>query len=102
MRYLENNNLNDEIKEGLHLVDFYADWCGPCRMLSPILEEITDIDVIKVNVDKFPSIASEYKIMSIPKLCYVKDGKVIFEQVGFQEEETIREKINELKNLDKQ
>ena len=90
MIYLEKENLNELIKEGTHLIDFYADWCGPCTMLSPILEDMTDISVIKVNVDKFPNIANEYKVMSIPKLVYVKDGKVVTEQVGLQSEEDIR------------
>lgn len=97
MIYLEKENLNELIKEGTHLIDFYADWCGPCTMLSPILEDMTDISVIKVNVDKFPNIANEYKVMSIPKLVYVKDGKVVTEQVGLQSEEDIRSTYNSIK-----
>ena len=97
MIHLEKENLNELIKEGTHLIDFYADWCGPCTMLSPILEDMTDISVIKVNVDKFPNIANEYKVMSIPKLVYVKDGKVLTEQVGLQSEEDIRNTYNNIK-----
>lgn len=97
MIYLEKENLNELIKEGTHVIDFYADWCGPCTMLSPILEDMTDISVIKVNVDKFPNIANEYKVMSIPKLVYVKDGKIMAEQVGLQSEEDIRNTYNNLK-----
>lgn len=97
MIHLEKENLNELIKEGTHLIDFYADWCGPCTMLSPILEDMTDISVIKVNVDKFPNIANEYKVMSIPKLVYVKDGKVVTEQVGLQSEEDIRSTYNNIK-----
>ncbi len=97
MIHLEKENLNELIKEGTHLIDFYADWCGPCTMLSPILEDMTDISVIKVNVDKFPNIANEYKVMSIPKLVYVKDGKVVTEQVGLQSEEDIRNTYNNIK-----
>lgn len=97
MRYLEKDNLEEEIKEGLHLVDFYAEWCGPCRMLSPILEEIDEIDVIKVNVDEFENLAREYKVMSIPKLLYVKDGEILLEHTGFQSEEEIKETIKKLK-----
>ena len=97
MIHLEKENLNELIKEGTHLIDFYADWCGPCTMLSPILEDMTDISVIKVNVDKFPNIANEYKVMSIPKLVYVKDGKVVTEQVGLQSEEDIRSTYNSIK-----
>ena len=97
MIHLEKENLNDLIKEGTHVIDFYADWCGPCTMLSPILEDMTDISVIKVNVDKFPNIANEYKVMSIPKLVYVKDGKVVTELVGLQSEEDIRNIYNNIK-----
>ena len=97
MIHLEKENLNELIKEGTHLIDFYADWCGPCTMLSPILEDMTDISVIKVNVDKFPNIANEYKVMSIPKLVYVKDGKIMAEQVGLQAEEDIRNTYNNIK-----
>lgn len=97
MIYLEKENLNELIKKGTHVIDFYADWCGPCTMLSPILEDMTDISVIKVNVDKFPNIANEYKVMSIPKLVYVKDGKVVAEQVGLQSEEDIRNTYNNIK-----
>ena len=97
MIYLEKENLNELIKEGAHLIDFYADWCGPCTMLSPILEDMTDISVIKVNVDKFPNIANEYKVMSIPKLVYVKDGNIVAEQVGLQSEEDIRNTYNNIK-----
>lgn len=99
MRYLENEDLTKEIKEGLHIVDFYAEWCGPCQMMSMILDKITDIDIIKVNVDKFQKLVSEYNIMSIPKLLFIKDGKVINEYKGFQSEEKIKEEIKKLKNL---
>jgi len=97
MKILENKNLENEIKNGIYLIDFYADWCGPCKMLSQVLENIKEIDIIKVNVDKFPSLASKYKVMSIPKLVYTKDGEVIFEQTGVQTEESINEVIDKLK-----
>lgn len=97
MTKMYNGENFDEIIKNRVLVDFYADWCGPCTMLSPILEDMTDISVIKVNVDKFPNIANEYKVMSIPKLVYVKDGKVVAEQVGLQSEEDIRNTYNNIK-----
>lgn len=77
----------ETINNGKVLVDFYADWCGPCQMLGPILEEISnerdDIEIVKVNTDNFLSLAKEYKIMSIPALKLFEDGKVIKETVGF-------------------
>ena len=71
------------------LVDFYADWCGPCRMLAPILEEMEDINIYKVNVDDEPELAMQYGIMSIPCLISFKDGKEYKRSVGFVEKETI-------------
>jgi thioredoxin 1 len=97
MKYLDNENLNDLIKEGLHLVDFYAEWCGPCKMLGPVLEEISDrVNVIKVDIDKFEKLALEYRIMSVPTLIFFKDGKKVQELVGFRGEDELFEIIDEL------
>ena len=81
IKYLEKDNFDEEIK-GRVLVDFYAEWCGPCKMMMPILEEITSIDVLKVNVDQYPDIASKYGVMSIPTLMIFEDGKDIKKSVG--------------------
>jgi thioredoxin 1 len=68
------------------LVDFYADWCGPCRMVAPVLEELaretTDAKIVKVNVDHSPQLAARYRINSIPALKVFEQGKVVDEQVG--------------------
>lgn len=72
------------------LVDFYADWCGPCRMLAPILEEL-DKTVYKVNVDDELDLAREYGIMSIPCVIAFKDGKEIKRSVGLVEKEKLEE-----------
>jgi thioredoxin 1 len=68
------------------LVDFYADWCGPCKMIAPLLEEVaqeaTDARVVKVNVDDNPQLAARYGISSIPSLLVFKDGEVVGQQVG--------------------
>ncbi len=82
----KEENFNELIAKGLVLVDFYADWCGPCKMLSPNLEEISkEYNVIKVNVDLFEDIARNYGIMSIPALYLFKDGEVIDKKIGYQE-----------------
>ncbi|HEY8445133.1 MAG TPA: thioredoxin [Bacilli bacterium] len=76
------------------LIDFYADWCGPCKMLAPIIEEIKNemqgfLEVIKINVDEYPEIAEQYGVRSIPTLVYVKNGKVENVLVGFRPKKDI-------------
>ena len=76
---LNQNNFNNAIANGTALVDFYVDWCGPCRMVSPIVDEIAeernDITVGKVNVDDENALAMKYGVMSIPTLIVFKDGQ---------------------------
>ena len=98
MIYLEKNNLDELVKEGIHLVDFYAEWCGPCKMLMPVLEGIEDkINIIKVDIDKFEDLALEYRIMSVPTLMFFKDGEKVKELVGFRDEDELLDVIDEIK-----
>lgn len=88
MKYLEKEQDFDTlIKEELVLVDFYANWCGPCQMLSPILEELSkthkNLDIVKVDVDKFQNLARKYGIMSIPAIKIYKNGTLTKESVGY-------------------
>ena len=83
--------------KGLWLVDFYADWCGPCKMMSPILEELKDIEVLKINVDENEELAKEYKVMSIPNMLIIRDGEVIEELIGFRSKDDMESIINEVK-----
>ena len=96
--HLENENFNEIINNGLVLVDFYAEWCGPCKMLGPVLEEIdsevTDAKIIKVNVDEHGDIAQKYGVMSIPTLILFKDGVELKKTIGFIPKEDIVEFIN--------
>ena len=98
MKYLEDkDNLEELVKEGKHLVDFYAEWCGPCKMLSPVLENLEDkIDIIKVDIDKFEELTLKYRIMSVPTLIFFVDGKKEEELIGFRTEEDLEEVINNL------
>jgi len=73
--------------EGLVMVDFWAEWCGPCRMIAPVLEEIVedsdgDVTLMKVNVDENSALAARYEIRSIPTILFVKDGEVVDRVVG--------------------
>ena len=81
------------------LLDFYADWCGPCKMLSPVLGEIADeyadvLKVAKVNVDDEPELAMKFKVSSIPMLVLFKDGRIVSTSVGYRPKDEI---LNELK-----
>lgn len=79
------------------LLDFWADWCGPCKMLMPIIEdvaaEMVDAKICKINVDEEPDLASKYKIMSIPTLMVVKNGEVVKTEVGVQSKSKIKEML---------
>ena len=87
--HLEKENFNDLIKENV-LVDFYADWCGPCKMLAPELEKAdSDLSVVKVNVDEFEELAREYGVMSIPTLILFENGKPVKQTVGFMDKKKI-------------
>jgi len=96
--HLSNENFDELIKEGKVLVDFYAAWCGPCKMIGPVIEEIanerTDIKVIKVNVDEHGEIAQKYGVMSIPTLILFNNGNVEKQNVGFIPKENILELID--------
>ena len=76
------------------LLDFWADWCGPCQMLSPFIEEVAaempEIKVCKVNVDEEPELTSRFGVMNIPMLVVMKDGKIVNQSVGFQGKEQIK------------
>ena len=88
-------NFNEIIKGEKVLVDFFATWCGPCKMISPILEKFAEahpeIKVIKVDVDAFSDIANTYGIRSIPTLIYFKNGEIVDKKLGFMD-------LNKLEN----
>lgn len=98
---LNDDNFKDEIASGVTLVDFYADWCGPCKMIAPFVEQLaeeeTDVKIAKLNVDEAQKVAMEYEVMSIPTLIVFKDGEPVKQQVGFAAKEQLKNMINEAK-----
>jgi thioredoxin 1 len=95
MNYIKNHDqFNEVIKKDKVLIDFYAEWCGPCKMLSPILEKVSNdlkVDTYKVNVDEVEDLAREYAIMSIPTLLLFEKGELVNKHIGFMVEEELRE-----------
>lgn len=86
--------------KGVVFVDFYADWCGPCKMTGPIIEELakelTNVKFVKINVDENPDLASQYSIFSIPTFLIFKEGKVVHQMVGAMSKEAFLEEIKKV------
>ena len=95
-----NTNFDELLQDGkLVIVDFWAVWCGPCRMLSPLLDEVEEemadkITVVKVNVDDADEIAMRYRIMNIPTLLFFKNGQLVDKSVGAMPKNLLVDKIN--------
>ena len=92
-------NFNDLIHKDIVLVDFFATWCGPCKMLSSVLEELAndraDINIVKIDVDKCDTLAKNYGIMSVPTLILFKNGSLISKKSGYMPKEQISSWIEE-------
>jgi thioredoxin 1 len=99
---LSDSNFNEMVnKNSIVIVDFWADWCGPCRMLAPIIEELAKeycgkATVAKLNVDFNPTTAQQFRVMGIPTMLFFKDGKLVDKIVGVAPKPEIESKINQL------
>ena len=93
--HYDNEDFNELTKNKV-LVDFYATWCGPCKMLSPVIDDLSnevDIDIIKIDVDKHNELAREYGVMSIPTLILFNNSVEIKRTLGFMDKEKLKEFI---------
>jgi thioredoxin 1 len=104
VKHIGENDFKNEVleqKDKLILVDFYADWCGPCRLTGPVIDELAnelkEVKFIKINVDENPQLAGQYSVFSIPTFLFFKNGQVVDQLVGAAGKEKFLEIIN--KNL---
>lgn len=102
---IDQGSFDSEVKQhdGLVLVDFWAPWCGPCKLIGPVLEELageyeSKVKIAKVNVDENQSLAGEYGVRSIPTLLFYKGGEVVDQVIGAQPKEKLAQKIESLQN----
>lgn len=96
---VNDSNFNEQINSGVKLVDFWATWCGPCKMIAPVLEDLaTDYDgkadILKLDVDQNQATAAKFEVMSIPTLIVFKDGEPVDKVVGFQPKENLAQVID--------
>lgn len=103
MQFTDQNFETEVLKSDVPvLVDFFAEWCGPCRMLGPIIEELTEemkdkkVKIGKINIDEAPETAKKYNVMSIPTIIIFKDGEPVETMSGIQNKEALREKLEKL------
>ncbi len=97
IKHLENSNdFEKEVQGEAVIVDFFADWCGPCQMLAPVLEELDKeggVKIVKINVDEVPELARQFRVMSIPTVMLFKNGQFVKKQLGYMPLEALKEFI---------
>mgnify|MGYP003571688820 CR=1 FL=1 len=102
-KYIEltAENFDATVNEGVSLVDFWAPWCGPCRMIGPVIDELAGefegkANICKVNTDEQQDLAVKYGVRSVPTILFMKDGEVVDQLIGAQSKQALSDKINSL------
>ncbi|EJH4626863.1 thioredoxin [Staphylococcus pseudintermedius] len=95
----KDSNFDEQIQSGVKLVDFWATWCGPCKMIAPVLEDLAvdyegKADILKLDVDQNQATAAKFEVMSIPTLIVFKDGQPVDKVVGFQPKENLAQVLD--------
>ncbi|WP_300642163.1 thioredoxin [uncultured Helicobacter sp.] len=98
---LTKDNFAEHTQSGVALVDFWAPWCGPCRMLSPVIDKLTEefegkAKICKVNTDEQEELSAQFGIRSIPTMLFFKNGEVVDQMVGATSEQVLKDKLNAL------
>lgn len=101
VKHFSDDNFFSSISKGITLVDFFATWCAPCRMLTPIIEEVAEhfkdkIQVAKIDIDEDQKVASQFQVTSVPTMILFKDGKEINRFIGLRDFDTIKEFIDDV------
>lgn len=100
-KIVNSNDFDKEVAEGVVVVDFFATWCGPCKMLTPVIEELSSelegkVKFIKVDIDESSDLASRFQIVNVPTLKVLKDGEVLKTLIGFKPKEVLLSELSEL------
>ncbi|MGM9533697.1 MAG: thioredoxin [Intestinibacter sp.] len=96
-KIINSIEFDDTVKEGVVVVDFFATWCGPCKMLAPVFEELNeeleDVNFVKVDIDQSMDLAQKFRIVSVPTMKIFKDGQEVDTLMGFMPKEAIKSKV---------
>jgi len=102
-KYIEltNENFDATVTEGVSLVDFWAPWCGPCRMIAPVIDELAGdfegkANICKVNTDEQQDLATKYGVRSIPTILFMKNGEIVDQMVGASSKQALTDKLNSI------
>ncbi|MCT7912405.1 thioredoxin [Arcobacter lacus] len=98
---LNKNNIKENIEEGVALVDFWAPWCGPCRMIAPAIDQLAEefenkAKICKVNTEEEPDLTNKYQVRSIPTILFFKNGEIVDQLIGATSKAKLEEKLNGL------